>query len=287
MQKINLNWNFWNKKLELEILKTKEKNNNIVINIHWAFGKTNEKYRKFWERLIENNNANVILYSSSRLDNDFKNQDLSEFEKKQKIFEEKILKDEVEDWKIVINYILDNSENLFWIKKQDLVLTINWNSLWWIIALKLAEIFPEIKNINIVWTWANLDIKWTSLLDSYPDLIELQKLGEKYKWNILLNSASLDVIFTEESYNLFYKFLKNANKSRIHYIWADHSFKKINWEKSDIPYFYIYKNISDLINWKLNSWEINLLSLTQKENIEIDEKLLKKYFIKDKDWFWE
>ena len=65
-------------------------------------------------------------------------------------------------------------------------------------------------------------------------------------------------------YVIIYKFLRNANKSLINYIWADHSFKKINWEKSDIPYLYIYKNIADLINWKLNSWEINLENIYKK-----------------------
>jgi hypothetical protein len=287
MKKIILTWSFWNKKIDLEILKTSKQNKNIVLNIHWAFWKINEKYRKFWERLVNNNIANVVLYSSSRLDNNFQEENLTEFELKQKLFEWKVLDDEVKDWEIVINYILENSENLFWIKKEEIIFTINWNSLWWIIALKLAELFPEIKNINIVWTWAKLDIKWTTLLDSYPDLIELQELLWKFKWNILVNSASLDVIFDKKSYELFYKFLKNANKSLINYIWADHSFKKINWEKSDIPYLYIYKNVADLINWKLNSWEINLENIDKKEYVKIDEKLLKKYFKEDKDWFWE
>ena len=287
LQEIKLKWSFWNKGLLLEVWKTKNKNNNIVINVHWAFWKINEKYRKFWEKLLENNNSNVVLYSSSRLDNNFNNLELTEFEKKQKLFEWKTLKEEVKDWEIVINYILKNSKKLFKIEKKDIILTINWNSLWWIIALKLANIFSEIKNINIVWTGASLDIKWTTLLDSYPDLIDLSKLLEKFKWNILLNYATQDIIFTEKSFYLFYDLLKNANKSKIKFIWVDHSFKKINWEKSEIPYLYIYKNIVELLNWNLISWEIDFINMNKKEFIEIDKKLLKKFFVEDKDWFWE
>jgi hypothetical protein len=287
MQKIKLKWNFWNKELFLEIWKTKIKNNNVVINIHWAFWKINEKYRKFWKKLLENNNSNIVLYSSSRLENNFENLELSEFEKKQKLFEWKILKDEIKDWKIVINYILENSEKLFNIKKEDIILIINWNSLWWIIALELANIFNEIKNINIVWTGAFLDIKWTTLIDSYPDLIDLSNLLKKFNWNLLLNYATQDIVFTEKSFYLFYDLLKNANKSKMKFIWVDHSFKKINWEKSEIPYDHIYKNIVELLKWNLVSGEIDFLNMNKKENIKIDDKLLKKYFVEDKDWFWE
>lgn len=287
MQKIKLEWIFWNKEIFLEIWKTSIKNNNIILNIHWAFGKINQKYRKFGESLLKNNDSNVVLYSSTRLKGNFENFELTEFEKKQKLFEWKTLKDEVEDWRVIIKYILENSEKLFWIKKEKIILTINWNSLWWIIAIELSNIFKEIKNINIVWTWANLDVDWTTLLDSYPDLIKLLKLLEDFTWNILLNYATQDIVFTEKSFYLFYDLLKNANKSKVKFIWVDHSFKKINWEKSDIPYFYIYKNIVELLRWNLVSWEINFLDMNKKENIDIDEKLLKKYFIEDKDWFWE
>jgi len=287
VQKIKLKWNFWNKKIFLEIWKTGTKSNNVVINIHWAFWKINEKYRTFWERLLENNNSNIVLYSSTRLENIFKNLELTEFEKKQKLFEWKTLKDEINDWKIVLDYILENSEKLFWITKENVILTINWNSLWWIIALELSNTFKEIKNINIVWTGSNLDIKWTSLLDSYPDLISLTKLLEKFKWNILLNYATQDIVFTEKSFYLFYDLLKNANKSKIKFIWVEHSFKKINDEKSKNPYLYIYKNIVELLNWNLVSWEIDFINMNKKEFLKIDEKLLKKYFIEDKYWFWE
>jgi hypothetical protein len=287
-QTIILDWSYWDKKIFIEVWKTNYKNNNIIINIHWAFWKINNKYRVFWEKLLKNNNSNVILYSSTRLSEDnYKNNRLTEFEKKQKLFEWKLLKDEIEDWKVVINYILQNSKKLFWIKKENIIFTMNWNSLGWIIALELASIFKEIKNINIVWIGSSLDIKWTTLLDSYPDLISLSNLLKLFKWNILLNYSTQDIVFTEKSFNLFYDLLKNSNKSKIKFIWVDHSFKKINWESSKIPYLYIYNNVVDLLNWNLVSWEIDFLNINKKENIKINEKLLKKYFIEDKDWFWE
>ncbi|MDQ7008672.1 MAG: hypothetical protein Q9M94_00070 [Candidatus Gracilibacteria bacterium] len=287
MQKIKLEGGFGNKELFLEIGKTEKINNNVVINIHGAFGEINEKYKKFGNNLLENNNSNIVLYSSTRLDNIFENLELSEFEKKQKLFEGKILQDEIEDGKIVVNYILENSEKLFGIKIEDLILTINGNSLGGIIALELANIFSEIKNINIVGTGANLDIKGTSLLNSYPDLISLAQLLEKFKGNILLNYATQDIVFTEKSFYLFYDLLKNANKSKIKFIGVDHSFKKINGEKSEIPYNYIYKNIVELLNGNLISGEKDFLNINKKENIKIDDKLLKKYFKEDKDGFWE
>jgi len=281
MNTIKIAWVFWEKEIFVEKY-INFWNPNIILNIHWAFWDINEKYRKFANQIFETKISSVILASSSRLwENDIIYED--EFKKKQSLFIWKTIKEEVKDFSLVLDYLLENSEKLFWISKNEIIFTINWNSLWWIIALYLQKDYKQIKNISLVWTWARLDIKWTTLLDSWPDILELKELCESFKWNLLLNFWTQDVIFNENAFKDLYSFLK-CNKSAVTFIWADHSFKKINSEKSDIPYNFIKENILELIKWNLVSWEVNLFQYIDKNNILNNKNI---DFKKDKDWFWE
>lgn len=288
MKIIKIDWTFWKKEIFLEKY-VNFWNENVIINIHWAFGETNEKYRRFAKQIFDTKKASVILASSSRLEEDnlvYKD----EFEKKQSLFVWKTLKEEVEDFSLVLDYLLNNSEKLFWLTKDKIIFTINWNSLGWIIALYLQKEYKQIKYISLVWTGARLDIKWTTLLDSWPNILELKEICELFLWKLLLNFWTQDIVFDENSFKDMYSFFK-CEKSAVKFIWADHSFKKINFEKSEIPYKIISQNILELIHWNLVSGEVNLFHYIDK-NIILDEKKiqgkdLNTYFKKDVDWFWE
>lgn len=237
-------WTFWNKKIDISIFQV-PKNNKIVINIHWLYGsKTSSgKYLDFAKKLQENKIANVVLFQSSRFDLE-NDENLSKYENKMKKFVWKTFFQELLDAKIVLEEILKNSEKYFWIKKEKLEITLNWNSLWGTLTFFLASEFSEIKNISNVWTWLRKQ-KWeTPVIDTFPDLEIYKEKIQNFKWNFLLHQAGNDDIFSSESYEEFFKLAKNTNqKEKIFYAWVDHSFKKLNWEKSEKPYQKVYENV--------------------------------------------
>ena len=93
-----------------------------------------------------------------------------------------------------------------------------------------------------------------------------------------------DDVFNEQS---FFDFINNVwtidlNKSQIELIWVDHTFWKIWWDESELPYKQLYSWIKILIKeWTLISWWRNMLpqvNNTVKEcKNHINDALFKKY----------
>ena len=250
MKKIefNLKWSFWEKEIK-GVFYLVPWNKKVVVNIHWLYWSrkwTDDKYIKFVEKFQDKWISSSLFYSSSRLN--VENDDsLWKFENKQKKFFWKTFGNELDDAKIVLNYILKNSVDFLWIKQEDLEITLNWNSLWWMISFYLAEEFSQVKNISTVWTWAWLDLGQIPIIDTLPQTeIFLEKVSD-FEWNFLMNEAWLDDIFTKEAYNKLFEASLKANKSRILFDWVDHSFKLLNWEKSVLPYEKIFKNVKNLV----------------------------------------
>ena len=250
MKKIefNLKWRFWEKEIK-GIFYLVPWSKKIVVNIHWLYWSwkwTDDKYIKFAEKFQDKWVSSSLFYSSSSLN--VENDDsLWKFENKQKKFFWKTFENELDDAKIVLNYILKNSVDFLWIKQEDLEITLNWNSLWWMISFYLAEEFSQVKNISTVWTWAWLDLGQIPIIDTLPQTeIFLEKVSD-FEWNFLMNEAWFDDIFTKEAYNKLFDASLKANKSRILFDWVDHSFKLLNCEKSVLPYEKIFKNVKSLV----------------------------------------
>lgn len=238
-----LNWTFGNKEIDLSIF-TVTWNKNVIINIHWLFwSKTSSwKYLNFAKNLYENKQANVVLFATSRKNLNY-DEKISEYENKIKKFEGKNFEDELEDTCIVVQDILENSEKYFNIKKEDLEITINWNSLWWTLAFFLAFKFKEIKNISTIWTWLRKNREDLPILSNFPILKEYKEKIENFKWKLLMNQAWNDKVFSKESYEEFFNLASNTiSKEKIIYEGYDHSFKKIFWEENDLAYKTYLKN---------------------------------------------
>ncbi len=287
MEKYTLEGVFWEKKIHLEQY-LHYWNDNIVINIHGAFWKTNPKYQKFANDIYKTGKSSVILADSSRIHLGKEWGNLSEFELKQLAFTWKLIKDEIKDFAIVLEHILSNSEKLVGIEREKLNVILNGNSLWWIISFYLWCRYNQIKAISLVWTWARLAESWTTLLDSWPDILSLKKVCEWFKWKVLLSYWTEDFIFSEDAFRDLYSFLWKP-KSFVKYFWVDHSFKKINGIKSRIPYDYITQSVLHILDWKLDSWEVFLSNETEgKSERKVFDDLKNSDLLKnDEDWFWE
>lgn len=247
IQKI-IPWTFWNKKIKINIFPNTW-NKKVIINISWLYGweNTPQKYKNFSEKILENNLANFVVFKSSRLDLDF-DENISKFENKKKKFDWKTFENELKDAENVIFEILENSEKYFQIKKENLEITLIWNSLWWAISFFLASKFTQIKNISTVWTGLRKE-KWEwSILQSFPDLEIYKEKIENFSGSFLQNIAENDEIFSKNSYDEFFNLAKNCKiKKQIIYPWVNHSFKKYFGEKSEKPLLELFSNLKNFL----------------------------------------
>lgn len=253
-------WSFWDKELKTVIFPLKW-SKKLVLNIHWLYWEMQwgwNKYFNFAKKIQENEIANSVIYGSSRIEREY-DENLEKFENKKIKFVWKKFEDELIDATTVINYLLENSENLFWVKSEELEITLNWNSLWWMISFFMADKFNQVKNISTVWTWAYLDLWKIPVIDTLVSKEELLEKVKKFKWKFLFNEASDDHIFTKDAYNDFFNASQSEEKSRTLFSEVDHSFKILNWEKSEIPYNKIFENVANLVEkGQLISWNMDL-----------------------------
>jgi hypothetical protein len=252
-----IKWTFWKKEIPIEqfIINGNKK---VLINIHWTYWSIHgwdNKYLNMAYKLKKEWISNVVLYQSSR--NLIKWDNIT-YEDKMKWFMWKTFEDEINDCKKVLDYIIENAEKNIWVKGEDLEITLNWNSLWWMLSIILSDSYSQIKNISWVWAGFRIEKRVIPILSSYYQKEELLKYLKNYKWNFLLQYGTEDDIFDSKDFQRLITSLENAKVSFVKMIWVDHTFKKLNWEVSSSPYDQVYNNIKLLINWSLSFWEVYL-----------------------------
>lgn len=273
-----IEWSYWDKEIQISSFNV-PKNNNIVINIHgtfWSMNWWNNKYLNFAQSLQSENVANVILYESSRVNIENNTNESDRYKQKQAKFIWKTFTDELEDAIRVIQNTINRSKELFWIDKNELEITLNWNSLWWILAFYLAKEFPQVKTIVSVWTWLRLEIKDVPILDTFPDIAELKQKLKSFKWKYVSYFWTEDDVFTRQSFvdliNLVWS--NDSNKSEIKMIWVDHTFWKIWWEVSDLPYKQVFLwHLWIIKHWLDISWLYDMNSELKLYKSEILSKI--------------
>lgn len=242
---------YWNKEIIVDIYSIEQKNK-LVINVHWTYWSkngSNNKYKNFAISLQNSHIANVILYQSSRLDVpnlEYTKGSTDKFVQKQWLFVGKTINDEIEELKTVIDYAINNSKELFRIEWNELEITLNWNSLWWMLSFIVASNYPQIKNIVTVWTWISLEYKDIPILCELPSPNFLKNKIQEFLWKTMFCRWTDDALFDEKSFEEFAN-CKEENKQVIKLQWVDHSFWKLNWELSTIPYEKVFWKVSKLL----------------------------------------
>lgn len=285
-----IEWVYWDKIIKMNTFKVPN-NNKIIINIHgtfWSMNWWNNKYLNFAQNLQNDEVANVVLYESSRKNIEIDSTITDRYKQKQAKFIWKTFTDELEDARRVLKDIIKNSQELFWIENENLEITLNGNSLWWILAFYLAKEFPQVKTIVSVWTWLRLEIKDVPILDTFPDIDELKEVLQAYNGKYVSYYWTEDDVFTKQSFfdliNLVWS--EQKDKSQIEMIWVDHTFWKIAWEESPIPYKQVFLWHTTLIQtWEMISWwhdmTTKLKSTVQIFKSNVDDALLAKYWTPD------
>ena len=189
----------------------------------------NDKYRNFAESLVNQEASNVVLYASSRRNVEIDPNITDRYKQKQAKFIGKSFSDELEDARRVLKDVIENSESRFGIKKEDLQITFNGNSLGGVIAFYLANEFSEVKNIVSVGTGLRLEIKDVPILDTFPNPEDLKEKLQKFHGKYLMVYGTEDDVFIEQS---FFDFINTVgsneeDKSSIQLIGVDHTFGKV------------------------------------------------------------
>lgn len=285
-----IEWVYWDKEINISSFPC-ENNDNIVINIHgtfWSLTGSNNKYLNFAENLQQNQLSWSVLYASSRKKWEIDTTITDRYKQKQVRFIWKTFNDELEDARRVVMWVIENASKNFGIQREKLKITLNWNSLWWILAFYLASEFPEIKNISTVWTWLRLEIKEVPILNTFPNANEIIQKLQAFRWKFLMQYWDEDDVFTPEAFESFYKNVGTQEKSFLHMLWVDHTFWKISWETSSVPYKQVFESLKILLEtWELVSGELNMHTEVQQTISQttwlIDTVLLNNYFSSDNE----
>lgn len=249
MQNFQINGTFGEKIIDTEIFLANN-SNKILINFHDLYGHkygSENKFLRLAKNFSEENIANVVLFSSSRK-NLAKNPEKSDYENKIANFYGKNFEDEVQDAINVINFILENSEKIFGISKENVEIIINGNSLGGTIAFFVAKNYPQIKVISTVAGALRSEKVTQPILSTYPSVNEIIKNLQKFHGKYIMHEAENDVIFAHENYENFYENITNTmEKQRFLYEKTNHNFTKIDNEKSEIPYKKVMENLTNFL----------------------------------------
>jgi len=101
---------------------TTERTDNIVVNIHGSYGDIYSgtgKYLRLARGLVENKTAHVVLYQSTRENSDIQPRS---YEYTQALFKDKTFEQELEDLKIILRFINENSQKIFLSNKPNIII---------------------------------------------------------------------------------------------------------------------------------------------------------------------
>src|SRR5260221_890245 len=235
--KSNIQGTYNNYPIKLGIFRTKKKTNLIFLNVHGTFGESGDKGSKseiLGKLLLKDDLANVVQYSSSRnwqkfisIDKVSRNQAFSG-----KTFDEERL-----DLINAIDYIVNNSQKLFNISKDDLRLYVVAFSLGGTLVSTLNEKLKLIDKLVICGSGIEPSSFTKTLFPTFYSKEVIQNSIKNFNGRLLSLRGSLDDTITFDSQKeLFdsYKFAESKEWKVIE--GANHTLSSINGEDKELAY---------------------------------------------------
>lgn len=256
-QILTLPWAFGGFPVELEVFPIKN-NPQVLVNLHGTFGSRrwgDGNYARLAEGIQDESLASVVLYWSSRKPTE--TQWKLTYDEKQKLFEWKTFEQEVDDARNVLKHIVTNSNALFWVDAEKLEITLQWNSLWGILAFYVASEFPQVKNIVTVWTGLRTE-KWAvPILDTFPPKEELLTKVWQFQGNYYMAYGTNDAVFSQEAFDALYQGVTaSRQKGFWKFLGVDHSFSGVDGVESSQPYEQVIENTKALFEkWAIPTTE--------------------------------
>jgi len=217
--------------IKLGIYKAKRKTNKVYINVHGLYamsGDIGSKSKLLGGKVLENNIANVVQFSSSRDWNIFPSD--GNYPKQQKAFVGKTFQQEADDLRDTIDLIVDQSKSLFGIDKEKLRFYVVANSIGGTVISTLKDKFKYIDKIVLAGSGTRPSDSTKPILSTCPSEKEILDSATNFRGELLFLQGSKDDIVPIEAQDKLFANYKRARKQKIIIEGANHNFSKINDE---------------------------------------------------------
>ncbi len=210
---------------KLIVTKSKQPTTNILFQIHGAYGITGDKGSKsryLNNKIIKSGMAHSVQFSSSR---DWSVYSIEGRNTQILAFENKTFQQEAADICDAIHLILDQSNELFGIKRDDVNLWVLANSIGGTVLSTLSGILPKIKKIVLCGSGIGSSSSTKPILSTCPPKEVLRESAKKFQGEILLLQGSLDDIVPLSAQDELLEAYTNADSHKKVIEGAGHSFK--------------------------------------------------------------
>jgi dienelactone hydrolase len=213
--------------VKLGVIKAKRKSNNVLIIVHGLYGQAgdpNSKSRFLGNTVLKANVAHVVYFSSSRDWGVFKD---NNWEKQVEAFKGKTFKQEADDLRDTIDLLLDQSEFLFKVKKDELKFSIIANSIGGSVISTLKDKFGFIDKIVLAGSGTGSVSSDKPILSTEPPESEILKSTSNFTGDVLSIQGGEDSTVPLESQDKLLSGYKEAKSSKIIIEGANHNFSNI------------------------------------------------------------
>lgn len=215
--------------VKLLVLKTKKKTNKVFVNVHGLYGMSgdrNSKSKLLGNRILAKDIANVVQFSSSRDWNIFPND--GTYEKQMQAFEGKTFKQEAQDLRNTIDFIIDQSKYLFGIEPDKLRFYVVANSVGGTVISTLKDKFGYIDKIVLAGSGTKPSDSTKSILSTVPSEKEIFDSTKNFKGGLLFLQGSKDDVVPIDAQDKLFASYKSAKAKKVIIEGANHPFSRIN-----------------------------------------------------------
>lgn len=215
--------------IKLQVFKTKNKTKYVFINVHGLYatsGDTSSKSKLLQNKILEKNIANVVQFSSSRDWNIFPPD--GDYAKQEESFKGKDFKNEADDLKDTINFILDQSKYLFGVEGEKIRFYIIANSIGGTVVSTLKDKFDRMDKIVLAGSGTKPSDSTKPILSTVPDERDIFDSSKNFKGKLLFLQGSKDDIVPVDAQNKLFSSYQNAKGKKIIVEGANHNFSRIN-----------------------------------------------------------
>lgn len=230
-----LKGNYKNNFIQLNILNSVIKTDKVFINVHGLYGMSGDngsKSKLVGNKILKQNLANVVHFSSSR---DWNIYDDSDREKSMLAFKEKTFAQERQDLIDTIDLLSNFSNDLFHSKKVKFYIVAN--SIGGTITSSISERFNLIDKIVLCGSGTGASSPTKPILSTYPTKEFIKESASNFKGDVMLLQGSKDdtvPLFSQDELITSYT---NALKNKKKVInGANHNFSSIDGKNKRLAY---------------------------------------------------
>jgi len=229
MKIIQLNGSYHEKLMDVYLYSSNKYTNVVTIVCKGLFSVFDPNHacgvNTLGDKLIYNNTSHVVFYNSSR---DFSFDANSNFENRKEAFANKSFNDELTDLCMVIQYVIDHSQDEFGINSSELVLYLHGTSIGGTISLMATVDFPQIKKLSLCAPPSSKGSSKKPIVSTMPESEKIFSVAKQFTGDMFLLYGGEDVIVPKESAFAIANHAINAKVATLVVPTANHDFRKLS-----------------------------------------------------------